>query len=45
MLNVSKVLSTEYSAAMLFFVCAKGRYYAGQVGGASRFETRRGEVD
>ena len=32
---------TPYAVAMLFFECVKGLYYAGQVGGTSRFETRR----
>jgi hypothetical protein len=36
-------LGHEHTLAddMLFWECEKGRYYAGQVGGTSRFETRR----
>ena len=42
-LNTSTVSSTTYADAMLFWRCANrsGLYYAGQVGGSSRFETRR----
>ena len=32
---------TPYAVDMLFFECVKGLYYAGQIGGSSRFETRR----
>jgi hypothetical protein len=40
-LTRSTVTSTPYADDMLFFECRHGRYYAGQVGGSSRFETRR----
>jgi hypothetical protein len=32
---------TPYAVAMLFFECAKKLYYGGQVGGSSRFATKR----
>lgn len=40
------VKSTDYANDMLFWQCVKGRgfYYAGQLGGTSRFETRRPAV-
>jgi len=31
---------TAVTQGMLFFVCRGGRYYGGQVEGASRFQTR-----
>ena len=31
---------TEYTRLMLFWECRGGRYYAGQIGTASRHETR-----
>ena len=39
----NNVTSTDYSNAMLFWQCVKGSgfYYAGQIGGTSRFPTRR----
>jgi hypothetical protein len=42
-LNVSTVTSTPYADSMLFWRCGKGDgfYFAGQVGGSCRFETRR----
>jgi hypothetical protein len=39
-LTTSIVTSTPYADDMLFFECRQGRYYAGQIGGSSRFETR-----
>ncbi len=36
---------TAYTLEMMFFECMKGRYYAGQIGGAARFPTRLGTVD
>jgi hypothetical protein len=37
------VTSTPYANDMLFWQCGKGSgyYYAGQLGGTSRFETKR----
>ena len=32
---------TAYTLDMLFFDCREGRYYAGQVGGTSRFPVRQ----
>ena len=40
-LNIGNIRSTDYSDAMLFFKCSKGSYYAGEIGGSSRFPTRR----
>jgi hypothetical protein len=40
-LTTSTVTSTPYADDMLFWECGKGRYYAGQIRGTSRFETRR----
>ena len=31
---------TDYAVAMLYWECGAGRYYAGQVGGTSRFPIR-----
>ncbi len=32
---------TEYTRAMLYWQCRSAIYYAGQIGGTSRFPTRR----
>ena len=32
---------TEYTRAMLYWRCCSAIYYAGQIGGTSRFPTRR----
>jgi len=40
-LNIGNIRSTDYSDAMPFFKCSKGSYYAGEIGGGSRFPTRR----
>jgi hypothetical protein len=31
----------EHVRAMLFFECGKGRYFAGTIGGGSRYATKR----
>ena len=36
---------TPYAVAMLFFRCVKGVYYAGQIAGSCRFDTRRPALD
>jgi hypothetical protein len=35
----------EYVRTMLFFECRKGRYFAGVIGGGSRYATKRAAVE